>query len=88
METALAKNTMIMARKKLEKASRAVQKATAVLAKSPSDRHVNENFDAAMRDHTVANTAWMAATTVSNELYLHQVAESETQTDDKGITGS
>jgi uncharacterized membrane protein YgaE (UPF0421/DUF939 family) len=88
MESALAKDTMIMVRKKVEKAFRAVQKATAVLAKSPSGRHLRENFDAAMREHTLANTAWMAAITVSNELLLHQVTESDTQTDDIGITGS
>ena len=77
-----------MAQKKALIAFRAVQKATAVLAKSPSDRHAEENLDAALYQHSVANTAWMAAIDISNELYLHEVAESETQTDDTGITGS
>jgi hypothetical protein len=84
MASLLADNniTITMAEKKVEKAERAVHKATAVLAASPSDRHLKEKVDAAMRAHAVANTALMATYRVASELLLHQVAESAAQTDD------
>jgi hypothetical protein len=88
MEKSLATHNMKVTGKRLKRAFCAVQKATAVLAKDPSNRHAFEVYTAAWREHTVANTAEMAATTASNELYLHQVTEAGTQTDNTGITGS
>jgi hypothetical protein len=88
MEKELAKQKLEVTGKRLGRAFRAVQKATAVLEKYPTDRHAFEVYTAAWHEHTLAYTADMAAMTASNELYLHSVTESGTQTDNTGITGS
>jgi hypothetical protein len=88
MEKELAKQKVEVTGKRLRKAFRALQKAHAVFERDQSDLRAFEVYTAAWNEHTVANTAEMAAMTASNELYLHSVTEAGTQTDSTGITGS
>jgi hypothetical protein len=88
MEKALATHNKKVTGERLRRAFCAVQKATAELAKDPLNRHAFEVYTAAWREHNVASTVEMAATIASNELYLHQVTEAGTQTENTGITGS
>jgi hypothetical protein len=86
MEKELARQRVELTLRRHKEAFRTLQKATAVFERDRTDRRAYERYIVAWNEETVANTSSMAATTAQNELYLHTVTETGTQTDSTDIT--